>query len=176
MNTFVKQPYLAAESVGGTASDDLAGIPVTFLLDRLETNLDVLGKLIANRSTDELQQAAQDGEWGVVEILAHLQEWEEITHERVWRILDEDCPELEEYDDSFWAIDHDYGTRNGHEVFASTMELRRELLERLRALVPESWERTAILADRGEIDLAWLMRNLARHDEKNIARTREALG
>lgn len=176
MNTFRQQPYLAVESVGGAANDDMAGVPLEVLLDKLETNLDLLGQLIADRSREELQQAAEDGGWGVVEILSHVHEWEDVTHERVWRILDEEHPELEEYDDSLWAIDHDYGTRDGHEAFAGTRELRRELIERLRAIEPEAWNRTAILAERGDIDLAWLIRNLARHDDRNIARTREALG
>jgi hypothetical protein len=146
------------------------------ILSALESVLVDFERLMADRSREDLQKPAQDGGWGVVEILAHLLDWEEITHDRVWRILDEDRPELEEYDDSLWAIEHEYGSKDPHQVFRRITELRNQLVERLRELDDAGWQRTGILAERGEFTLQALMTTLVRHDAKHLAQARDVIG
>lgn len=146
------------------------------VIDALAAVLVTLKRLLADRSSEELQQAAQDGHWGVVEILSHLQDWEEITHERVWRILEEHRPEIEDYDDTLWAIEHEYGSQDGHQVFAHIAQLREELVHRLRALDASDWQRSAILRGHGEITLMWLMSDLINRDARYLQQVREALG
>ena len=60
---------------------------------------------------------AQDGGWGLVEILPHLRDWELIFRDRVALILEEEEPALEEYDDSLWAIEHDYRDQDPQVAF-----------------------------------------------------------
>jgi hypothetical protein len=79
-------------------------------------------------------------------------------------MLEEDRPGLEEYDDSLWAIEHEYGTQDGHEVVRQFTDLRCSLVERLRDLDDDEWQRTAVLPSGGEITLMWLMGNLTRQD------------
>lgn len=146
------------------------------VIEALDANLTAFERLVEDRTREELAQPAQDGGWGVVDILSHLQDWERITHDRVWRILAEDDPHLEEHDDSFWAIDHEYGARDGHEVLGSIIEMRQQLIERMHDLDPAEWERTGILEGRGSVTVAWLLRKLVQHDANNLARMREALG
>lgn len=172
-------PFLATGNASGSAGA-AAETPTDerspeVIVDALASVIVTLQRLIADRSDNDLRQAARDGGWGAVEILAHLRDWEEITHQRVWRMLEEDHPELEEYDDSLWAIEHEYGSQDGHQVFAHVGGLRRDLVERLRDLDHSEWQRTAVLSMRGEITLIWLLRNLTRHDERHLADVREAL-
>ena len=159
----------SADAAGDAASTDA-------IIDELESVIVTLERLVSDRSSDELRQAAHDGGWGAVEILAHMQDWEEISHQRVWRILEEDLPELEEYDDSLWAIEHEYGSQDAHQVLGHIAELRRDLVERLRGLDEREWQRVAILPTSGEITLVWLMSSLTRHDRSRLAEVREALG
>lgn len=146
------------------------------LIQALEATVVQFERLIDKRSSDDLQQAAQDGGWGIVEILGHLQDWEEIVHDRVRRILEEDHPELEDYDDSLWAIDHEYGSQDGHKIFAHIEELRHKLIERLRVIENDAWNRTATLTGNGEITLSWLIQSIVKHDTRHLAQAREVFG
>jgi hypothetical protein len=161
------------DTAGPMGDDALTPAGVTDLLD---ANLTLFERLVADRTREELAQPGQDGGWGVVDILSHLRDWEEITHDRVWRILDGDMPALEEHDDAFWAIENEYGARDGHQVLGETIAMRHQLIDRLRGLDPAGWERAGDLEGTGPVTVLWLMRTLARHDAKNLARMREALG
>lgn len=180
MREHENMPFLATADASGMAGAAAGNLreerSPEGLIDALESVIVVFERLIANRSRDELRQAAQDGGWGVVEILSHLLDWEEITHARVWRMLEEDRPELEEYDDSLWAIEHEYGEKDAHKVFEQITRLRCDLVERLRGLDETDWQRPAMLQGRGEITLAWLMGMVSVHDAKYVAEARDALG
>lgn len=165
-----------AQPVTPPPGDGDDGMTPGQLTDALDANLTIFERLIEDRSREELAQPAHDGNWGAVEILSHLRDWEEITHDRIWRILAEDIPALEEHDDSFWEIENDYGARDGHAVLGETIDMRRQLIARLRDLAPEDWEQTGLLEGTGAVSVLRLMRSLARHDAKNLARLREALG
>jgi len=148
---------------------------VESIIGALDAVLIDLERLIADRSLEELQRPAEDGGWGMVEILPHMRDWEEITHDRVWRILAEDRPELEEYDDSLWAIERDYSSQDPHQVFHRFTELRRELVERLRDLDDAAWQRTAVLEGHGEITLRSLMNEAVDHDADHLAQARDVV-
>ncbi len=180
MGEYQSTPFLTATDTSGLTGASTGGSQEERapedIIDALSSILVSFERLIANRSGEELRQAAQDGGWGVVEVLSHLQDWEEITHERVWRMLEEEQPEFEDYDDTLWAIEHEYGSQDGHQVLAHITQLRNELVERLRGLDEAEWQRSAILRGHGEITLMWLISNHTRHDARQAERVREALG
>lgn len=145
------------------------------LVERLEAVPANIIRLIGDRTADDLRQPGQDGGVGVVEILCDQQDWEEITGERIARILHEDTPELETYDDSLWSIEHDYASRDSEDVIEAFTGLRAQLIEVLSGLDEEDWNRTAILGDHGKITIAWLMERVLAHDENHIAEIMEAM-
>jgi hypothetical protein len=179
-NNYVNRPFQSpadpSGAAGTPAEESGVGVLPERIVDALEATIVNFGRLIENRSSEELQQAAQDGGWGVVEILAHLQDWEEVTHERVRSILEEEHPELEDYDDTLWAIEHDYGSQDGHTVFSHISDLRQDLVDRLRDLDDGTWQRTASLSGHGEITLAWLMEWLVSHDTRHLGQARDVFG
>lgn len=160
----------------GAATGDGGEVDHDEILEALDATIDQFGRLIAGRSAEELRQAAQDGRWGITEILSHLQDWEEIFHHRVERMLEEREPALEDHDDTLWAIEHDYGSRDGHEVFEQFSTLRRDLVERLRDLEADAWQRTARLPEREPFTLGWLMQWLVDHDLRHLEQARDACG
>ncbi len=145
------------------------------LVERLEAVPAAILRLIGDRTADELRQPSQDAGLGVVEILCDLQDWEEITGERIARMLHEESPELETYDDSLWSIEHDYAERNSDDVVEAFTRLRAQLVETLAELDEEGWNRKAILAEHGEVTVAWLMERVLTHDENHIAEIMEAM-
>lgn len=155
-------------NTGKPASHDelvqrLAGIPAA------------IARLIGDRSNDDLRQPGKDGGLGVVEILCDQQDWEEITGERIHRILREDKPALEAYDDSLWSIEHDYASRDSDDVMTAFTHLRQQVVETLAGLDSEAWQRKGILGEHGEVSLVWLMERVLVHDENHIAEIMEAL-
>lgn len=134
-----------------------------------------IARLIEGKSTDELAKPAQDGAWGLVEILPHFRDWEEIIDARVTAILAEDEPGLEEYDDSLWAIEHGYREQDTRAAFDDFAARRGALVERLGSLGEDDWTRVGILPKRGRVTLHWLLDSVCNHDAKHVVQARDVL-
>ena len=132
-------------------------------------------RLMDGRDRDDLAQPAQDGGWGLVEILPHMRDWELIYRDRLTIVLSQDEANLEEYDDSLWAIEHAYSDQDPVATWTEYDGLRGDLVQRLEALTPQDWERVVILPKRGRVTLQWLLDNLSRHDAKHIVQARDVL-
>ncbi|MBA2469516.1 MAG: DinB family protein [Chloroflexia bacterium] len=134
-----------------------------------------LGRLIEGKSAEDLARPAQDGGWGLVEILPHFRDWEEIIGNRVAAILVEDEPAFEEYDDSLWAIEHGYRDQDTRAAFEEFAERRGALVERLGALGADEWNRVGILPKRGRVTLHWLLNSVCNHDASHVVQARDVL-
>lgn len=145
------------------------------LIERLAAIPTAMIRLIGDRSNDDLRQPGQDGGLGVVEILCDQQDWEEITGDRIARMLREDCPRLESYDDSLWSIEHDYASRNSDDVLAAFARMRQQLVDFLDEMSESDWQRTGVLGEHGPVTIAWLLQRALAHDEAHIEEIMEAL-
>ncbi len=145
------------------------------LIERLAVVPSSISRLIGDRSNDDLRQPGKDGGLGVVEILCDQQDWEEITGDRIHRMLRENTPYLESYDDSLWSIEHDYASRDSDDVMTAFTLMRGQVVEALTNLTEEEWMRTGVLGEHGEITIHWLMERVLVHDENHIAEIMEAL-
>lgn len=158
-----------------TASGDVSAKSVDGIVAALASVPDELSRLLANRSREDLTQPAQDGGWGIVEILPHFHDWERVIRDRVDRILTEETPELEEHDDSLWAIEHDYSSQDPLDVLAAFREQREALVELLESLDEAAWDRDARLPKHGRITLHWLLNNVCDHDARHMMQVRDVL-
>lgn len=136
---------------------------------------DTLRRMIGERSSDDLRQPGQDGGYAAVEVVCRLQDWEEITGERVWRMLHEESPALEGFDDSLWSIEHDYLLRDCLEALEAFAILRVNLVAILAGLEEDSWNRTADLQGQGVVTLRQVIEQRASEDARHIADLDEAL-
>lgn len=121
------------------------------LIERLRSAPDHIRRAVGERTSEDLQQPGEDGGLSVVEILCDLQDWEEISGERVNRILHETMPYLEAYDDAFWSIEHDYASRNGFAVLDSFALTRASLIDVLESISASDWQRQGELQGRGQV-------------------------
>ena len=126
-------------------------------------------------SPEALVRPAFDGGWGIVEILPHLKDWEEIYLDRVRSILTEDNPALPGFDDTLWSIERDYRAQDPLENYAAFTDLRGQLVALLRGAAPEDWEREGIHGYHGNISLLWLADRICDHDEEHFQQSRDAL-
>lgn len=168
----IGEPYLS------TGPDEPGKIPdatIGDMVDRLEGTIVHLGRLVECRSPEALQRPGHDGDWGVVEILCHLRDWEAVVHDRVDRMLDGGRAAFVEPDTSMWPLEHDYGAQDSHAVFDELAGMRRSLVERLRGLEPAMWTVTADLEGE-EITLRDVLERTADHDARYVEAAREAVG
>ncbi|MBA2277248.1 MAG: DinB family protein [Chloroflexia bacterium] len=135
-----------------------------------------LDRLVDGKPDEVLTQPAQDGGWGMVEIVSHLRDWEEVGHERLWMMLDQHHPRLTAYDDSLWAIERNYREQVPRQVLARFRELRAALVERVEVMDEADWDRGAVHPGRGEITIHWLLDRMVDHDAAHLEQARDVLG
>lgn len=145
------------------------------ILADLAATIGEFQRLLNGRKLDDLAQPAQDGGWGIVEILPHMRDWELIYRDRLPMALEHDEPTLEEYDDSLWAIEHAYSEQDPETTWDEFRALREALVARLTAMSPDDWQRVVILPKQGRVTLQWLMNNLTAHDAKHLVQARDVL-
>lgn len=135
-----------------------------------------LSRLVADQSREALLAPASDGGLGVVELLPHLRDWEQIFLDRVDAILMLDNPVLPAFDDELWAIERDYRGQEPRTVLREFLSLRADLVEHLSHADEDAWARTADHETAGQVTLLWLGRQIVNSDADHLARIREALG
>lgn len=157
------------------APGDASGRSIDAIRTALAAVPDDLARLLADRSQEELSQPSQDGGWGIVEILPHFLDWERVIRSRVDCILTEETPELEEHDDSLWAIEHDYSSQDSVTVLKEFRGLRESLVARLDEVDEAAWNRSGILPKHGTITLHWLLNNVCDHDARHVMQVKDVL-
>jgi hypothetical protein len=145
------------------------------ILSALTAFPEELGRLINGQPPEALMRPGSDGGWGVIEILCHLRDWEEIYLDRAQAIVQQDRPHLPAFDDELWAIERDYRGQAPQQTFEQFRELRRQLVELLQSLPAEGWARVGDHAHHGEISIQWLANHIVNHDEEHLTQARDAL-
>lgn len=137
---------------------------------------DELSRTLADQPREALLAPASDGGLGVVELLPHLRDWEEIYLARIDAILMRDHPTLPAFDDELWAIERDYRGQDPATVQREFLALRARTLALLTHADEVAWNRTADHETAGEVTMRWLGGQLVASDADHGARIREALG
>ena len=145
------------------------------ILVALATTPEDLARLVKDRTADDLLQPSRDGGWGVIEVLAHLRDWEEVFLERLKRTLAEDRPFLPVQDDELWPIERDYRGQIPDKTLDRFRDLRAETLAFLHGLPAEAWARRADHGTFGEVTILWLADHICDHDAEHKEQARDAL-
>ena len=134
------------------------------LVDALEAFPGELRRLLDVYPTAALQRPASDGGWGVVENLCHLRDWERVFLDRVRAIAAHDRPTLPAFDDGLWEIERGYRVQDPERVLCEFADLRREMVDLLRGLDADGWQREGVHVLLGPVGLRWLAEYLSDHD------------
>ena len=129
----------------------------------------VLGTLLRGVDAARARERPTDGDWSVVEVVAHLGDAEELAFGRVRRMVDEDDPLLPAYDQEALATEHRYRDRSLDEAFDRFTRLRAEQRAFLEALDEAGWARTGRHEEVGEISVRQLTAHMAAHDAAHLA-------
>jgi hypothetical protein len=126
-------------------------------------------KGIVDKLTDEeINFIPSVNKWSIRQILHHLCDTEMMTTTRVFRILTEDNPPLQAYDQNKWALELGYGKLDP-QVAILTFGLLRQRIYQLYMTLPDSaWQRKGIHSERGEITLFDILKTYAKHGESHL--------
>ncbi len=116
---------------------------VLSLLDQTPTKL---SELTQDFDEAELTRRAKPEEWSIIEVLAHLRASADIRGEqRILNMLHYDEPRLVTDSPRNWSLAVEYAGVPFCESLVAFSEQRKCLLDRLRALPSENWQRGATL-------------------------------
>ena len=137
----------------------------------------ILGVIL--RGVDQQRaQTARDGAdgWSVLEVVCHLNDFEQIFLERSRLIVETDTPRYPSVDQEALVQSNHYAEQNIVQAFGSYISRRRTHLAYLRGLTPDQWERRGIHPAAGEVTLIEHVTNTTLHDVNHIEQIVRALG
>jgi hypothetical protein len=148
----------------------LPGLPL------LETTPDLLDVLLRAATEEAFAWQPVPGRWSIRDILAHLAEVEHrVMRVRARRILEEDAPELESYDQNAAYLSGRYATQDARTSLERFRQEREASVTWLRTLPPEAVVRIGTHQELGVITFGQLMHEWAFHDLGHLRQIAEVL-
>jgi hypothetical protein len=147
------------------------------LLERFRRGPEVIAAVLTGAAGSELDFQPEPGKWSIRQIVAHVADSEIAGCFRFRRMIAEDNPTIEAYDQNAWAEKLDYSIRKPSQSLETFRRIRQENYELLRSLSPEAFQRTGNHTKRGVVSLLDQVKIFANHPESHaqqIRRVRDA--
>ena len=135
--------------------------------DALRDFPDRLRRAIEGLSDADLARPEREGKWSIVEVIAHLAQFEMIVGHRIRAIVAADTPPLIALDQNTWVREV-YRGEPASELVEQLAFLRRMNLAFLGRLRDEEWERAGIHPEYGHNTIRQLIERYERHQEKHL--------
>ena len=145
------------------------------ILKSLRATPVVLRALVDGVEDAQLRRRPAPGEWAIIEVVAHLADTEERALARVRRMLAEQDPELEPFDQEALAQERRYLDLDLEGELARLEQLRRDHLAVLDALDGPGWERSGRHGEHGELTVELYETHVAAEEVDHLAQTARLL-
>ncbi|HEY0007385.1 MAG TPA: DinB family protein [Tepidisphaeraceae bacterium] len=109
----------------------------------------LLRRSISGLSEEEIKSAPIEGQWSFQQLVIHVADAEQAFAFRVKKILAEEKPTLEAWNENLFAARLAYFHQSVEDAVTSVEVTRRQLVRILQQTPAESFERTGIHAERG---------------------------
>jgi hypothetical protein len=127
------------------------------LIQRYREGPDVLEQAVAGLTDDELDRRPGPGEWTPREVVHHCADSETMSAIRLRKLLAEDEPLIQGYDEEEWARRLHYGERPIAPSLAAVRAARESSASLLEALDEAEWARTGTHSESGPYGVGqWL--------------------
>jgi hypothetical protein len=126
-----------------------------------------IARAVEGYDETELRTVSVEGEWSVVDILAHIRASDEIIAHRAYVLLIRDNPTLLAYDERHWAEVARYALVDFRSSLALYVLRRAELVNMLRYTNLENWQRTGLHEVRGPVSLFDIVTSMVEHEEEH---------
>jgi len=145
------------------------------LLDRFRTGYADVEAALAGITDRELDRPVPNGGWTARQIAHHLADSEAMAYIRLRRLIAEDEPMIQGYDEPEWArrLHYDRPIGSSLAVLRAVREASLALLERL---TPAEWVRRGMHSESGEYTVDDWLRIYATHSHDHANQIRAAAG
>ncbi len=137
------------------------------LLSRLSEMSLRIARAIEGRDDMELRKATREGEWSAAGVIAHIRASDAIVANRAYVLLTRDNPTLLAFDERRWAEVARYAQVDIHSSLALYALRRAELVNMLRHIKLDDWQRTGLHEERGLVSLLDLLISFVEHEEEH---------
>jgi hypothetical protein len=135
---------------------------------RLADGKDRMGQVVAALGPGRLDRSSGAGVWTAREYIAHVVDWAEITDQRIRRVLSEDRPTLESYDQDLLATERAYASWD----ITATLERYGRAVGSVRRALDEAgaegWRRVGFRDEAGEMPLSLFANDLVHELEHHL--------
>jgi len=142
------------------------------LLERFRRGAELVAVTMTGAAGSELDFTPEPGKWSMRQIVSHLSDSEILAATRFRRILAEDRPVLEAFNQNAWATNLDYNKRKTSQALETFRRIRGENYELLKDLPETAFERTAVHSKLGEVTLLRMLQIFAEHAENHAQQLR----
>jgi hypothetical protein len=162
-------------------STDLSALKVDYsspraLLAFLQATPAVLHTLSLSLTSDQWTKRPQPGEWAFLEVLCHLRDVDaEVNLARVDTVLRDDNAFIAGQMTDQWADERQYILQDGQTALRDLFAARSRLVDKLKAISPADWERSARHTIFGPTQLRELVSFMVDHDRLHIQQAMAAL-
>jgi hypothetical protein len=129
----------------------------------------VLRALVNGVDAGRLRRRPGPGEWAIIEVVGHLADTEERALDRVRRMLAEDHPQLEPFDQAALAVQRRYLDLDLQAELARLEQLRGQHLAVLDGLDAPGWERTGQHGQHGAMSVELYETHVAAEEVDHLA-------
>ena len=145
------------------------------LMDRFATGYAAVEAALEGVSPAELDRRPSADEWSPREIVHHLADSEATAYVRLRRLIAEDAPLIQGYDEPEFArrLHYDRPIEPSLAVLRAVREASLQLLE---TLSPEEWERSGTHSESGPYSVDDWLRIYAGHSHDHADQIRSARG
>lgn len=143
------------------------------LLERFRTGFDDVADSLAGITPDELDLRPPGSDWSAREVAHHLADSEATAYVRLRRLIAEDDPAIDGYDEEEFArrLHYDRPIEPSLEVLRSVRTASLQLLE---SLAPDEWQRAGTHAASGRYSVDDWLRIYAGHSHDHADQIRRA--
>jgi hypothetical protein len=143
-------------------------------IERYEQGAAELRVALAGITDDELDARPADGAWTAREIAHHVADSETNSYVRLRRLLADEEPQIQGYDEARWARTLHYGGRPIEPSLAVVDAVRAASAQLLGALDEDEWDATGWHSESGTYTLAGWLAIYADHAHDHADQIRRA--
>lgn len=144
------------------------------LIERYETGVGEVRAALEGITDQELDARSGPSEWSPREVVQHLGDSEMTSAIRLRKLLAEDAPVLEGYDEAGYATTFRYAERPVEPALAAFDGARATSAQILRLLGPKDWAREGTHTESGRYTVEDWLRIYAAHAHEHADQIRHA--
>ncbi len=145
------------------------------LVERLESSAEDFLLYLGKLSSEGLQRVPAPNEWTLHQVAAHVRDVEQqVFLYRLKRMLNEDNPEVENFDQDAWTRERYSASEPVKKIAAEIRAARQKQITLLRKAKDKDWARTAQHPTWKNISVEWLLTHAVNHAMEHAAQAGDA--